>query len=107
MYYKKIFCVLGALTILFSAFSVAGAMTEQEVMDLVNFTSKKIASDASGTFKKIIGAEASNLITELGLAIEMGATLEDIALTIHAHPTLGEISMEAAEVALGQPIHSM
>ncbi|GIP32321.1 dihydrolipoyl dehydrogenase [Paenibacillus sp. J2TS4] len=54
---------------------------------------------------QIVGAEASNLISELGLAIEMGATLEDIALTIHAHPTLGEIVMEAAEVALGQPIH--
>ncbi|PQP90527.1 hypothetical protein CPT76_06030 [Paenibacillus sp. AR247] len=49
--------------------------------------------------------EASNLIAELGLAIEMGATLEDIALTIHAHPTLGEIVMETAELALGNPIH--
>lgn len=32
-------------------------------------------------------------------------TLEDVAMTIHAHPTLGEIIMEAAEVALGTPIH--
>ena len=32
-------------------------------------------------------------------------TAEDIALTIHAHPTFGEIAMEAAEVALGSPIH--
>lgn len=55
---------------------------------------------------QIVGAEASNLIAELGLAIEMGATLEDIALTIHAHPTLGEIVMEASEVALGHPIHT-
>ncbi len=70
---------------------------------------KVVAEKESGVVlgAQIIGAEASNLITELGLAIEMGATLEDIALTIHAHPTLGEISMEAAEVALGQPIHSM
>lgn len=49
---------------------------------------------------QIVGAEASNLIAELALAIEMGATLEDIALTIHAHPTLGEIVMEAAEAAI-------
>ncbi|WJH34254.1 dihydrolipoyl dehydrogenase [Paenibacillus sp. CC-CFT747] len=56
---------------------------------------------------QIVGAEASNLIAELGLAIEMGATLEDIALTIHAHPTLGEIVMEAAEGALGHPIHML
>jgi len=55
----------------------------------------------------VIGPEASNLISELTLAIEMGATLEDVALTIHAHPTLGEITMEAAEVALGHPIHQI
>ncbi|SDT54844.1 dihydrolipoamide dehydrogenase [Paenibacillaceae bacterium GAS479] len=54
----------------------------------------------------IAGIEASNMIAELGLAIEMGATLEDIALTIHAHPTLGEITLDAAEVALGHPIHT-
>ena len=56
---------------------------------------------------QIVGAEASNLIAEMGLAIEMGATLEDIALTIHAHPTLGEIVMEAAEGALGHSVHQM
>lgn len=56
---------------------------------------------------QIIGIEASNLIAELALAIEMGATLEDIALTIHAHPTLGEIVMEAAELVEGHPIHVM
>ncbi|RIX53623.1 dihydrolipoyl dehydrogenase [Paenibacillus nanensis] len=54
----------------------------------------------------IVGLEASNMIAELALAIEMGATLEDIALTIHAHPTLGEIVLDAAEVALGHPIHT-
>lgn len=56
---------------------------------------------------QIVGPEASNLITELGLAVEMGATLEDIALTIHAHPTLGEMVMEAAEGALGQSVHQI
>ncbi|GJM69349.1 hypothetical protein HMSSN036_15650 [Paenibacillus macerans] len=35
----------------------------------------------------------------------MGATLEDISLTIHAHPTLGEIVMETAELVEGHPIH--
>jgi len=54
---------------------------------------------------QIVGTEASNIIAEIGLAIEMGATLEDIELTIHAHPTLGEVTMEAAELALGHPIH--
>ncbi|GAA0379207.1 dihydrolipoyl dehydrogenase [Paenibacillus motobuensis] len=54
---------------------------------------------------QIVGIEASNLIAELGLAIEMGATLEDISLTVHAHPTLGEIVMETAELVEGHPIH--
>ncbi|WP_199622162.1 dihydrolipoyl dehydrogenase [Paenibacillus alkalitolerans] len=56
---------------------------------------------------QIVGPEASNLIAEIGLAIEMAATLEDIALTIHAHPTLGEVVMEAAEGALGHSVHQM
>lgn len=54
---------------------------------------------------QIAGANASDIISELGLAVEAGMTAEDIALTIHAHPTLGEMTMEAAEVALGTPIH--
>lgn len=54
---------------------------------------------------QIAGPSASDMIAELGLAIEAGMTAEDIAMTIHAHPTLGEISMEAAEVAIGSPIH--
>ncbi|MCA0969438.1 dihydrolipoyl dehydrogenase [Halobacillus litoralis] len=54
---------------------------------------------------QIAGPNASDMIAELGLAIEAGMTAEDLALTIHAHPTLGEITMEAAEVAIGQPIH--
>ena len=54
---------------------------------------------------QIAGANASDMIAELGLAIEAGMTAEDLAMTIHAHPTLGEITMEAAEVAIGSPIH--
>lgn len=54
---------------------------------------------------QIAGPNASDMIAELGLAIEAGMTAEDLAMTIHAHPTLGEITMEAAEVALGNPIH--
>jgi len=56
---------------------------------------------------QIVGPEASNLISEAALAIEMGATVEDIALTIHPHPTLPEAVMEAAEVAAGRPIHQV
>jgi dihydrolipoamide dehydrogenase len=53
----------------------------------------------------IVGPEASNLISEAVLAVEMGARLEDIALSIHPHPTLGETVMEAAEATLGHAIH--
>ncbi|TQE89743.1 dihydrolipoyl dehydrogenase [Ureibacillus terrenus] len=54
---------------------------------------------------QIVGAGASDMISEICLAIEGGMTAEDIALTIHPHPTLGEIVMETAEVLLGNPIH--
>ncbi len=53
----------------------------------------------------IVGPEASNLISELALAIEMGATIEDIALTVHPHPTLPEAISETAAAALGQAIN--
>lgn len=53
----------------------------------------------------IVGPEASDLIAEAALAIEMGATSEDIALTIHAHPTLAESMMEAAEAVHGMAVH--
>jgi dihydrolipoyl dehydrogenase len=53
----------------------------------------------------IIGPSASDLIPEGVLALQLEATLEDIANTIHAHPTLGEGSMESAMVALGLPVH--
>ena len=53
----------------------------------------------------MVGPHASELIAEAALALEMGATLEDLALTIHPHPTLSEGLMEAAEVAAGMPTH--
>jgi dihydrolipoamide dehydrogenase len=53
----------------------------------------------------IIGPSASDLIPEGVLAMQLEATLSDIANTIHAHPTLGEGTMEAAMVALGLPVH--
>jgi dihydrolipoamide dehydrogenase len=56
---------------------------------------------------QIVGIGASDLIAEIGLAIETGTTLDEIASTIHAHPTLGEIVMEAAEAALGHGVHSL
>ena len=52
-----------------------------------------------------IGRDVSELAAAFGLALEMGACLEDIAGTIHAHPTLGEAFQEAALRALGHALH--
>ncbi len=54
----------------------------------------------------IVGAEAGTMIAEVALAMEFGASSEDIARTCHAHPTLNEVVKEAAlAVANGKPIH--
>ena len=52
-----------------------------------------------------MGPEVTELIAEAALAIEMGATAEDVARTIHAHPTLPESMMEAAEAVHGMAVH--
>jgi dihydrolipoamide dehydrogenase len=54
----------------------------------------------------ICGAGAGELIAEAVLAIEMGATVEDIALTVHAHPTLSETLMECADAFYGHATHT-
>ncbi len=53
----------------------------------------------------IVGPEASDLISEAALAIEMCAFAEDVALTIHPHPTLSEGMMESFKHALGEAVH--
>ncbi len=52
----------------------------------------------------MVGADVTDLISEATLAIEMGATLDDLALTVHPHPTLPEALMEATEAAKGKAI---
>ncbi len=80
---------------------------------------KAVAGDASEGFVKvitdaktgeiygahIIGSEATELIAEYGLAMELEATVEEIHQTIHAHPTLSEAVMEAAAASMGEAIH--
>ena len=53
----------------------------------------------------IVGPDAGNFIGEAALAIEMGASVEDLALTIHTHPTYPEAIMEASEAYFGHAIH--
>jgi dihydrolipoamide dehydrogenase len=54
---------------------------------------------------QFVGPEAAELVSEVGLAVETGLTLEDLSVAVHPHPTLSESVMEAAEAALGSPIH--
>lgn len=54
---------------------------------------------------QVAGVGASDIIAEIGLAVEGRMTVEDISLTIHAHPSLAETIMDASELALGMPIH--
>jgi dihydrolipoamide dehydrogenase len=55
----------------------------------------------------IVGPEAADMISEAALAIEMCAFAEDVGLTIHPHPTLGEGMMESFKHALGEAVHIM
>lgn len=55
----------------------------------------------------LVGSGAGELIGEGVLALEMGAVAEDLAWSIHPHPTLSETLMEAAEVASGQAVHQV
>ncbi len=54
----------------------------------------------------MVGPHVAELLGEVTLAMEMGATAEDLALTVHMHPTLSETVMEAAEAVHGLAIHS-
>jgi dihydrolipoamide dehydrogenase len=53
----------------------------------------------------IVGSEATELIAELGVAKALETTWQEIAMTVHAHPTLSEAVMEAALDAFGQGVH--
>ncbi|MBV0902054.1 dihydrolipoyl dehydrogenase [Haloarcula salina] len=69
----------------------------------------RVVADADEEFllgAQVVGPEASELIAELGLGIEMGARLEDVVGTIHTHPTLSEAVHEAAAAARGEAIHT-
>jgi len=69
----------------------------------------RVVADADSEFllgAQIVGPEASELIAELALGVEMGARLEDIAGTVHTHPTLSEAVHEAAKAARGEAIHT-
>jgi dihydrolipoamide dehydrogenase len=84
-----------------------GASGRAITIDRVDGVTKLILDKKTGRVLGvgICGVGAGELISEGVLAIEMGATAEDVRLTIHPHPTLSETLMESAEVFFGQSTH--
>lgn len=85
-------------------FSALGrAMSIRETDGFVKVVRDKATDRVLGI--TVCGPSASDLISEAVLALEMAATAEDLALSIHPHPTLGEAMMEASAASLGHAIH--
>ncbi len=79
------------------------AMAINETDGFVKVVADKKTKQVLGVH--IVGPEASTMINEAALALEMAAFLEDLSFTVHPHPTLGEAIMEAAAAAMGAAIH--
>ena len=87
-------------------FSVSGrAMAVSETEGFIKTIIDAKTNEVLGV--GIVGPEASDLISEATLAIEMCAFAEDVGLTIHPHPTLGEGMSESFKHALGEAVHIM
>ncbi|ROR03320.1 dihydrolipoyl dehydrogenase [Desulfosoma caldarium] len=84
-----------------------GASGRALTMDAADGLTKILFDPDSGRLlgMGIVGRGAETMIAEGVLAIEMGASAEDVALTVHAHPTLSETEGEAAEIFLGSATH--
>jgi len=87
-----------------SPFAALGrAMTIRETDGFVKFVTEAATGRILGVH--VVGPSASDLVSEAALMLEMAATAEDVSLTMHPHPTLGEALMEAGAAALGHAIH--
>lgn len=85
-------------------FAASGrAMSLMETEGFVKIIADEKTDEILGVH--MVGPEVTELIAEAALAIEMGATTEDLARTIHAHPTLPEAMMEAAEAVHSMAVH--
>jgi dihydrolipoamide dehydrogenase len=96
---KGIDCKVGSFP-----FAASGrAMSLMETEGFVKVVADAKTDEVLGVH--MVGPEVTELVAEAALAIEMGATSEDLARTIHAHPTLPEAMMEAAEAVHGMAVH--
>ncbi len=84
-----------------------GASGRAITVDRIDGLTKLVLEPGTGRILGvgIVGAGCGEMIAEATLAMEMGATAEDLRLTIHPHPTLSETLMESAEVFFGQSTH--
>ncbi|MFW9820586.1 MAG: dihydrolipoyl dehydrogenase [Candidatus Thorarchaeota archaeon] len=85
----------------YQSLSKAKCMGEEEgfIMVLADKTTHKILGASC------IGAEASELIAEIALAMKNGLTIHEVTETIHSHPTISELVLEGCEAVLGKSIH--
>lgn len=79
------------------------ARTLDETVGFVRWVYRKESGLLIGA--QLVCPHASELVSEAAFAIEMGANLEDVAETIHPHPTMSETLPEAARLGLGAPVH--
>ncbi len=86
-----------------------GALGRAMTADATDGFARVIGDAESGEVLavQVVGAEASELVNEAAFMMEMAAVLEDVGLTVHAHPTMSEALMEAAKAALGEAIHAV
>jgi len=85
-------------------FSANGrARSMNETSGFVKFVTDASTDEVLGCH--MIGPNVSELVAEIVLAMEYRASADDIGMTVHAHPTLSEVTKEAALAALGRPLH--
>jgi len=83
--------------------AISKASISNQAVGLAKIVSDKKYDEVLGVH--LVGPHATELLAEACIALRLEATTEDIARTIHAHPTLSEIMREAAEATLGTPLH--
>jgi dihydrolipoamide dehydrogenase len=83
--------------------AIMKAQISEEALGMIKMVSDKKYDEVLGVH--LVGPHATELLAEACVALRLESTTEDIARTIHAHPTLSEIVHEGAEIALGHPIH--
>jgi dihydrolipoamide dehydrogenase len=83
--------------------AITKASISDEGIGMVKIVSDKKYDEVLGVH--LIGPHATELLAEACVALQLETTTEELARTVHAHPTLSEVMHEAAEVTLGHPIH--